>query len=555
MYGKASVNLRISALLLAALLAGCGFTDATNRTGTDFLSAQGISISSRDSFRTTVPVLGVQVVPVEGIPTPNGLEALWLGGTIGDSIRAVVAFDLTNTSAPDAGFKAIQAVDSLASKFKLTRLSFGVGSGGDTDTSTPRQVHVRFILMDSTPQNTWNLPALFMGVEPSTLGLTPIVDRDSTFVPSVNMGIPFGPALRDSVAARLKAAKPTWLVAIVDGHPGWQSVFSVGDPRLRTDSVSGTGEGTFLPGEFQARTAWRSTEMRSSNAWNRSLGWWVGGGNRLRVTLDGNALRTLLHQRLGKGIVSDSFDNSFNVLQARVRVPFSGFHWVQGASADNRSMGIDGAVVLDTGSSALATVSAMPISIKAYLTELGLTVVPYLQFDDSFPSILQGRFYLENNLSDVPTRLSLGMGSTSSYTSTNFWLRKDIADSLEFRISSQVRVRVSHYPSDSLNVHIHWSLLGNSPIADPQIGIGDTARPETRVSDTALVNTSSPIVHQEARTSFSLAVMEEKFNVDVDLVPAGGTIGMQDLWEAQPSATDIMDSLGMVVRPRDGSGL
>jgi hypothetical protein len=552
MYGKASVNLRISALLLAALLAGCGFTDATNQTGSTFLANQGISISARDSFRTTVPVLGVQVVPVEGIPSPNGLEALWLGGTLNDSIRAVVAFDLTNTSAPDAGFKAIQAVDSLASKYKLTRLSFGIGSGGDTDTSTPRQIHVRFLLVDSTPQTTWTLPALFMGVEPSALGLTPIVDRDSTFVPSVNLGIPFGPALRDSVAARLKAAKPTWLVAILDGHPGWQSVFSVGDPRLRTDSVSGSAEGSFLPGEFQARTAWRSTEMRSSNAWNRSLGWWVGGGNRLRVTLDGNALRTLLHQRLGKGIVSDSFDNSFNVLQARVRVPFSGFHWVQGASADNRSMGIDGAVVLDTGSSALATVSAMPISIKAYLTELGLTVVPYLQFDDSFPSILQGRFYLENNLSDVPTRLSLGMGSTSSYTSTNFWLRKDVPDSMEFRISSQVRVRVSHYPNDA-NVHIHWSLLQGSPIADPQIGIGDTARPETRVSDTALANTTSPVVHQEARTSFSLAVIQEKFHVDLDLVPAGGTIGMQDLWEAAPSATNIVDSLGLIVRPRDGS--
>jgi len=73
------------------------------------------------------------------------------------------------------------------------------------------------------------------------------------------------------------------------------------------------------------------------------------------------------------------------------------------------------------------------------------------------------------------------------------------------------------------------------------------------VSDTALANTTSPVVHQEARTSFSLAVIERKFNVDVDIVPAGGTIGMQDLWEAVPSATNVMDSLGMVVRPRDGS--
>src|ERR1035437_2145430 len=111
MFGKASVNLRISALLLAALLAGCGFTDATNRTGSDFLAAQGVSISSRDSLGTQLPVVGVQVIPVEGIPAPNGVEALWLGGTLGDSIRAVVAFDLGNSAGTDAQFKAIQAVD------------------------------------------------------------------------------------------------------------------------------------------------------------------------------------------------------------------------------------------------------------------------------------------------------------------------------------------------------------------------------------------------------------------------------------------------------------
>lgn len=548
MYGKVSVNLRISALLLAALLAGC---DATNQTGTDFLAAQGISISARDSLGTRMPVLGVQVVPVEGIPAPNGLEALWLGGTLGDSIRAVVAFDLTYASGPDAALSAILASSSLASRLPLTHLSFGIGSGGNSDTTTSRQLHVRFLFLDSATQTKY-LPGLFMGQEPSALGLNAnvVVDQDLSFVPSLTQGIPLGPKLRDSLAARLKAGSKSWLVAILDGHPGWEAVYSLGDPRLRTDSTAGT----FIPGEFQSRSAWRSTQMRSAGAPGRSVGWWVGGGNRLRVTLDGEALRTQLHQRFAGGIVTAGFDNSFNILQARLRAPFSSFKYL-GGTIDQRSLGMAGAVVLDSGSADQSSpgndVVKMTIDLHSYLTRLGLTSNPYFQFDDSLPGVIEGSYYQEAALAGVPTRLSLGEGSSTTYTSTNFWLRKDVPDSLEFRISSLVRVRLSHYPGES-RIHMHWHLLQSSPVADAQIGTDLATRPQAVVSDTAFTSTTSPVVRQEIRTSVSAAVVQRKYSVDLDLVPSGGTIGMQDLWEALPSAGNIVDSLGMIVRPRDG---
>jgi hypothetical protein len=554
MFGKASVNLRISALLFAALLAGCGFTDATNRTGSDFLAAQGVSISSRDSLGTQLPVVGVQVIPVEGIPAPNGVEALWLGGTLGDSIRAVVAFDLKYASGPDAPFQAIRAVDSLAKRYPLTHLSFGIGSGGNADTVTSHPVRVRFLFLDSVTQ-TKDLPGLFMGQEPSVVdpSLQVVLDRDSQFVPSIYKGIPLGPQLRDSIAARLKAGSRSWLVAILDGHPGWESVFSLAGPVLRTDSIntSGTAVGTFLPGQFQARGAWRSTQMRSASAPSRSLGWWVGGGNRLRVTLDGDALRTLLHQKFGTGIVTPNFDNSFNILQARVRAPFSSFKYLAG-SINQRGVGFAGAVVLKKDSSNFDTSASMPIKLgSSILTQLGLTVNPYLKFHDTLPGVLEGSYYQENTLASVPTRLSLGEGSSTTYTATNFWLRKDVPDSLEFRIASVVRVRVSHYPG-AAEIHIHWCFLQNSPIADLQTGASGVNRPQSWVSDTAFATTTSPVVEQEIRTAVSLAVNQKNFSVDLDLVPSGGLIGMQDLWEARPSAGNVFDSLGMIVRPRDG---
>ena len=553
------MKLRISALLLAALLAGCGFTDATNRTGSDFLAAQGVSISSRDSLGTQMPILGVQVIPMEGIPAPNGLEALWLGGTLGDSIRAVVAFDLraasTSTAGSDGTFQAIRAVDSLAARYPLTHLSFGIGSGGSADSSA-RQVRVRFLFLDSLTQ-TKDLPGLFMGEEPSVVdpGLHVFLDRDSQFFPVPSQGIPFGPQLRDSVAARLKAGTKCWLVAILDGHPGWETVLSMGGPVLRTDSVntSGTAMGTVLPGVFQTRSAWRSTEMRSASAPSRSLGWWVGGGNRIRVTLDGNGLRSFLHGKFGAGSLAadTNFDNSFNILQARVRAPFSSFKYLTG-SIDQRGVGFAGAVVLKKDSSNFDTSVSMPIRLgSSILTQLGLTVNPYLKFDDTLPGVIEGSYYTENILAVVPTRLSLGEGSSTAYTSANFWLRKDVPDSLEFRISSLVRVRVSHYPGESY-IRIHWSFLQGSPIADLQVGTGDVNRPQSLVSDTAFTPTTSPVVEQEVRTAVSLAVVQKKFSVDLDLVPGGGTIGMQDLWEARPNAGNIFDSLGMIVRPRDG---
>ena len=299
--------------------------------------------------------------------------------------------------------------------------------------------------------------------------------------------------------------------------------------------------------------------MRSASASSRSLGWWVGGGNRLRLTLDGNGLRTFLHGKFGAGIVSPDYDNSYNILQARVRAPFSSFKYL-GGTIDQRGFGIAGAVVLQSVESDVPVpphngVAYLPITLgSSYLTQLGLTVNPYLQVDDSFPNVLQGRLYVENVLYNVPTRLSLGEGSSTAYISSNFWLRKDVPDSIEFRISSLVRVRVSSYPGDT-KIHLHWSYLQNSPVADNQIGTDLAVRTAAVLSDTAFTTTTSPVVRQEIRTSVSMAVVQKNYSIDLDLVPSGGQIGMQDLWEAVPSTGNVFDSLGMIVRPRDGGAL
>jgi len=541
-------------LLFAALLVGC---DSTNQTGTDFLAANGITVSSRDTLSTTTPVQSVRVVPVEGVPAVNGQEGLWLGGSMGDSVRAVVAFNLHYASGKDADLYAIRDSAKLLKKFPLTRLSFGLGSG-DTDSVVQRKVHVRFLLLDSAKakndsDRTKYLPALFMGVEPSALGLTVLHDTDMVFTPSVGEGIRLGAALRDSLAARLadSSAIKSWLVVILDGHPGWNQIHHLSSPCLRTDSTAGT----MSPGLFQDRSAWRSSQQRSASAFAKSLGWWVGGGRRLRVSVDGDALRTILHDSVAANTQTDSFDNSFNILQARVRVPFSNFRYYENSSAD-RGITIAGSVVLanHTETPGWATkTNDVTLSLgSSYLTQLGLTSNPFLRFDDTFSGVVQGHIYVENSLYSIPTRLSLGLGSTSTYTTQNFWMRKDVADSVEFRLSSLVRILVAH-SAGSDQVRVSWSYLKASPTSDGQSGV-DSTRPESRMRTS---NTSSDgyQVRQEIRTSISLAAIQKKFSVDIDLIPGGGSVSQQDVWESVPAKSAIMDSLRLIVRPRNGSAL
>jgi hypothetical protein len=542
-------------LLSAALLAGC---DSMNQTGTDFLAANGITVSSRDSFSTVVPVQSAKVVPVEGVPAINGQEGLWLGGSMGDSVRAVVAFDLHYASAKDAALYAILDSTRLARRFPLTRLAFDLGSG-DTDSVVQRKVRARFLFLDSgnvskAYNQTKLLPALFMGVEPSALGLTVLRDTNVVFTPSVSGGIPLGAVMRDSLAARLSdsTGTRTWLVVILDGHPGWNQIHHLSDPRLRTDSTAGS----FMPGQFRDNAAWRSSEQRSASASSRSLGWWVGGGRRLRVTLDGDSLRSILHRQVEASTQTDSFDNSFNILQARVRVPFSSFRHYEN-SADDRGVSIAGSVVLTNGPESRANVSGskdVPIALgSSYLTQLGLTTNPFLRFVDSLPGLVEGSLYEENTLYSIPTRMSLGMGSSSSYTTQNFWLRTDVADSVEFRISSLVRVSVARDAGSSSPVRVNWSYLKAAPTADAQTGV-DSTRSESRLRTT---NTSSEgyQIRQEIRSAISLAAIQKKFHVDIDLIPAGGSLYQNDLWEAVPARPAILDSLRLIVRPRNGSAL
>lgn len=545
MYGKAFVNHRISVLLCASMLAGCGFSDATNRTGGDFLGSQGFSIAERDTFSMGFPATSAEVVPVEGIPTPNGLGALWTGSALGDSIRAVVAFDLSNRVGADASLLTFLGAESLASRLPLTHLAFTGLVAGVVDSTTPIQLRVRFLFLDSATQLV-ELPGLFMGVEPSARQLSVFHDTDLSVVPSPGKGIPLGAAVRDALAARLKpnaSNSRSWLVAVIDGHLANGEVLQISGPVLATDSTAGV----YNPGTFQSRTAWRSTQMRSGSARSASLGWWVDGGHRLRVRVDGQALRNILHARLGAGSVSDSFDNSFNVLQARARFPFSNFTYA--GSTNDRGVAMAGSVVYDFNQPTSVPVGDQvknTIDLGAfYRTQLGLTQDPFLQFDDSFPNLVQGRLYIEGSLSSIPTRLSLGYGSTSLLTSQTFWLRRDVADSMEFRISNVIRVRVSQ-AAGARFPRVTWSMMATSPTADAQNGL-DSVRQESRV------RSGNPAVRQEIRTSMAQVVVQRKFSLDLDLIPGGGSFSMSDLWEAAPTKAGILDSLGLIVRPRGGS--
>ena len=543
MYGKAFVNHRISVLLCASLLAGCGFSDATNRTGGDFLASQGFSIADRDTFSMGFPATSWEVVPIEGIPTPNGLGGLWTGSALGDSIRAVVAFDLSSKVGADASLLSILGNDSLASRHPLTRVAFTGQAAGVVDTTTTQTLRVRFLFIDSATALT-NLPALFMGIEPSGLDLPVFQDMDQTITPSPGVGILLGSALRDSLAARLKAKSASWLVAVIDGHPSTDRVLQIAGPVLASDTVAGV----YNPGSFQSRAAWRSTQMRRPGATAQSLGWWVDGGRRLRVSVDGQAVRNTLHARLGAGSVSDSFDNSFNVLQARATLPLSNF--AKAGSTDDRGLAMAGSVVYESSTpiTPQSTVDQFKYTIELgafYRNQLALTQNPYIVFDDSLENLSQGRLYIDGVLSSIPTRLSLGYGSTSLLTSQTFWLRRDVDDSMEFRISNVIRVRISQ-AAGAINPRVTWSMMASSPTADAQYNV-DSLRQESRVRST------NPAVRQEIRTTMAQAVVQRKFSVDLDIIPAGGSYYMSDLWEATPTKAGILDRLDLIVRPRGGS--
>ena len=548
MHGKAFVKSRISALLLlSTLLVGC---DATNPTGGDFLASQGYSIQERDtfSFSAASVISSVETAPVEGIPSPNGLAGLWAGGFAGDSVRAVVAFSLGAASGADGALQTIRASSDLKDAHPLSRLHFLLDTAGIQDTSLTARLRVRLLLVDSaSASDRGRLAALLMGREPGDLGLSVLRDVDSTFGFGALQGIPLGSGLVDKVSKRLSdSTSHSWLVALVDGHPGGD-ILQVVNPLLRTDSIAGT----YAPATFQGRAAWRSAHMRGRNASSSSLGWWVDGGRRLRVTLDAQALRTAFHARLGAGSVSDSFDNSYNVLQARARLPFTGFSKATN-SADDRGIALAGAVVLDSHFLARALpgggVVDLPVALGSkFRTFLGFTVDPFLRCDDTtFPSsgLIRCQYYQEGGVGALPTRLSLGYGSSYLYTSTDFWMRTDVPDSMEFRISGVVRVRLASSPQ---GLRMQWKYLANAPIADAQNGV-DSVRPESR-----LRASNGSLVRQEIRSAVSLGVVQRKYSVELDVVPDGGSTSMRDLWEAVPVRGTVLDSLHLVVRPRGGS--
>jgi len=513
------VKLRISAFLaFGFLLVGYGCSDAANRTGGNFLASQGFSIESRDTLSTLLPVTSVEVVPVEGIPAPPGSGGLWTGGFGADSIRAVVAFSLHAASTADGSLQSIRAVDSLRTRYPVSRLHFGLDTAGIADTTLAPRLRVRFVLLDSTSSaQRGALMGLLMGREPSDLGLTVARDVDSNFSFATMGGVRLDSALRAQVADRLTdTTRHSWLVAIIDGHPG-EDVIQIAAPVMRTDSTAGV----YSPGTFQDRTAWRSTQMRGAGSPSVSTGWWVDGGRRLRMRVDGEVLRKVLHDRLGSGSVSDSFDNSFNVLSARIRAPFQGFTKVP-TSVDDRGLAFAGSIVLEEAvrHTHSAKVQSGAVTLPAdlglfYRTQLGLTVDPKVVCDDTtYPGsgLVRCQYYQEGGVGVLPSRLSLGYGSSSLFTSSEFLLRSDVADSMEFRIASVVRVRLTSSGGGSLRMD--WSFL---------------------------------------QTAISESVVQRKFQLDLDLVPGGGSTNMHDLWEAVPKLPQVADSLHLVVRPRGGA--
>jgi len=532
------VNLRLCALFASTLLSGCVFTDSSNETGGEFLQSHGVSVLPADERGFALRTQSVEFLPVEGVHGSHGTEDAALGSLGGDSLRLVLGFNLSDTTLMNANL--LRQNDSLI-RIRLATL-----------TAMPAmKVRARFVVV----HDTMLLPGLLAGLEPSILandGLPVDSMVDTTLaLPALDtandtaiLAIP-GTIVAKAQALVAKRAAQSWLVVILDSRTGTDGrVRFNGLAQLDRPSRSGTDtSGTIAVGTFDAYRTWRTIGFRTSLASN-SLGWWPSGGRRVRIRLDGGALRAALRSSFGVATdTSGGFDNTFNILQARISAPFSSVV----ADASPSSVAISSVAILDSFANRIAPVSIPLKGSYSGFIQLtsdqkricGLTVDPELVFY-SLPGGLQMELKVENSLSVLPTQYSLAQGSTSLYTLSRSYL--PYGDSIEFRLFGQVRVRVKAV--SNIQAEMRTWFMEQSPLGESQAQSYGVTRSEAQLT----AGSGSKLI-QEVRSPLTQLLNRVSRQVEFDLVPIATTDPSSRFVANPADPARIFDSVKVVVRP------
>lgn len=473
------MNLRSSALIASTLLAGCVFTDDANQTGGDFLQEHGAAVRSADSGVFDLPVVSVEAVPLEGVPSMHGTGPILLGSMGSDSTRLVVGFDLQDTTRRDAIL--LRGKDSL----KYLRLVAYEATQGLT-------VRARFFHL-KTAADINALPALFAGLDSSDLAklgsysVRIPASSDTEFnLPALAAGESTYLGLPGPVVERLASAlkdKTGWFVAILDTRTNGSDAkarfagVTLVDRDTASTSVVDTAA-TLSLGVYEDYTGWRSIGLRPKGASSRVVGLWPSGGSRLRFGFDPEYLRSQMRSAFGvRPDTAGGFDHTFNILQARAKAQFAS---VKAEGTDPHGFVIASTVLIDSGIVSHASDDSGMGGDKAYtialdkqtLTECGLTTEPSVNLT-WMPGGHWVEVKIENVSSSLPTRYSLARGSYSEQTHSKFFL--PVNQPAEFRIATFVRVRVW---TDGRKGFVKWWTIARLPVSDAQYRDEDSTRRE-----------------------------------------------------------------------------
>ncbi|HNY30068.1 MAG TPA: hypothetical protein PKO15_04190 [Fibrobacteria bacterium] len=527
------MNPRISvALLSASMLAGCGFSDSSNYAGGAFLDAQGETVSARSNATLAASTRSVEALSPEGYPSLPGMGIL-VAGTVGsDSIRTVLGFDLRTPS-------AWGGPDGLRTN-PLKSLDFTV-----SDATWAPRLRLRMVLAKGAGAS---LPAVFMGVEPSGLpGLRVVLDTvvNPTSDADGMHSIPLPASVSDSILAT-SASDRGWLAVILDpqvvsaAQPSL--VRFLQQPSIRIDSLPSLTVGTWLN-----QTATRSVQMRASGASSDVIGWWAGSGRRVRLELDGDAIRSSLHRQVPSDVSTPELDHSYHVLQARASLGFDKLV----SNPTSARMQVVARVVEreDSSSLTLEHTLGMPSSV---LTEseagssVGVRCTTLVADILADCSVLTGSEPQKNGV-----HLAYVNNKFGDYLQTHFWLRLDQPDHAEFPVLNNLRVAIRSEGSGhgGAKLRVKWTRLYATYNPDSQ---SDSLGWRSG----ATLGAGSNRVELEIRSALSQVIQQKARKVVLDIVPVGGNVYGLDLWTAHSSSpSQWIDSIRVLVRPRDGGNI
>lgn len=532
------MNLRLYALVASISLSGCVLTDPSNETGGDFLESHGVAVLPSDARGFALKTLSVESVPVEGVFGSHGTEVAALGALGRDSLRLVLGFDLSDTTARNA--------NQMRQKDSLTRLRFKT-----LDRMPAMNVRARFVIVSDARL----LPGLLAGLEPAALqghGLPSdsVVDTALSLPALDSAGDTANLALPGAIAAKARillsrTSGQAWLVVLLDSRTGSdQRVRFQGLAWMDRPSKSSTDtSGTLGLGTYEGYRTWRTVGFQPSGAL-RSVGWWPAGGRRLRVRLDAAALRSQMSSSFGIAVDSaGGYDNTFNVLQARIAAPFASV----AADAGPGSVSISSVAIADSFDNRIKPVEVPNYDWKPGKIELteaqrricGLTVDPELVFR-ALPGGLQMELKIDNEQAVLPTQHSLARGSTNEATLERSFLL--VGDSVEFRLFGLVRVRVK--AASPSRAEIRTWFLEQAPLGQSQRQTSATTRAEAQLA----IGGNTKLV-QEVRGPLTQLLNRTASPVEFDLAPIA-TSDPSSRFVAIPSdPAKIFDSVKVVVRP------